>query len=182
MKFSKIFAVALCVILAACALCACSDDSFEGRVAALDSSVKSVKRYTVSLTVSDVNGDNQTVVYSYKAVADKADQGYNVVVTEGRFNLDFKFEEISSNRTMTSLDTPVTLDETLFTGYSYKDGVLNCLVSAENLHKVLNIAEQAPVATTTVTVKFDKDKVNNITCNYQTTSGQEVSYLFTFEY
>lgn len=183
MKIQKILLTMLCVALAAACLCACAtDNSVEGRMKAIEQSIKDVRRYTAELTINDVSADKTTTVYSYKAEYAKADDGFDATVTEGEFSRNFGFEETTSTRKVASIATPVTVTEENIAGYSYKDGKFNCLVNADKLAEVLKLSQGAPVGSATLTCVFVKDKAQTITCNYQTTDGKDVTYVYTFEY
>lgn len=183
MKIQKILLTMLCVALAAACLCACAtDNSVEGRMKAIEQSIKDVRRYTAELTINDVSADKTTTVYSYKAEYAKADDGFDATVTEGEFSRNFAFEKTTSSRKVATIVVPVAVAEENIVGYSYKDGKFTCLVNADKLAEVLKLSQGAPVGNATLTCVFDKDKAQTITCNFQTTDGKDVTYAYAFEY
>ena len=160
MKLRKIFAVAMLALSLAAVLCACSDNSVAGRMKAIEDSVKQVNVYTAELTITD----GSTKVYGYKAVSTRNEQGYAVEITEGRYNSSFEYEENVSERAV-------------------NNGTVNALVGKAKLASVINVSPEAPLGDARITINFDKDKVTNITVTYHAeTSGQDVSYVYTFGY
>lgn len=179
MKLRKIFAVAMLALSLAAVLCACSDNSVAGRMKAIEDSVKQVNVYTAELTITD----GSTKVYGYKAVSTRNEQGYAVEITEGRYNSSFEYEENVSERSVTEIAAPLKFTEEDFTVFAVNNGTVNALVGKAKLASVINVSPEAPLGDARITINFDKDKVTNITVTYHAeTSGQDVSYVYTFGY
>lgn len=178
MKKSKICALALVVLVFATLLCGCSDNSVGGRMKAIEQSVGQAKVYTSGYTISD----GSTVVYSRKEVCTKDGDGYKAEITEGRFNSSFEFEQNTYSRSYDAIDFSVNFDEFDFVQFDVKDGTVNALLVKDNVAKVLGLSQQAPSGNAQMTIKFDRDKVTELTVKFMLDSGRDVNYVYTFEY
>lgn len=158
-------------------------NSINRAVSQIDKSMKTVQIIDTKVEVKD----QDVVVYRYNKIVEfEKDNLATIKFAISNLNSNYELEEKTNEEKNVEVNREqifsLDLDKKYFSSYEYRDNVLTCEISKENIQKLFNQEELEILNNASLTVKFEDKKITNMICVFKTTSSKDVVINITYQY
>lgn len=181
MKKFKIVFLIICLTLSVALLCSCSDEQkVDKALANINKSLGSARTVTQTVTVTD----EDVTVYSLNKTLAVNGNKVNVTATEGKLSQDFTLQQTTTEteQDKSALALPVNLVREDMSLCVLTKDALTCSYAKENAAKLFASDTLDAAGDVSVICKLSGNKLLQLDCSFETTSGKTVTLSVTCEY
>lgn len=184
MKKNRFIIISVLLIVTSVALCACNaDKTVKKFVGYMNSSVNEVKSVKSEIEVKD--GD--TFLYGYTRNMTIQGTEADVETTETKLNSSFELSSSTDVAHVNDVDRktliPVSISLSGITAVTTVKTGFSCEITPDNFASVLKLGYYGSIdGNAKLDCVFSGKKLTSVRCGYTTTSGKNVSVLYTYSY